>query len=157
MAGARVLDFPTASLPSWQTVPSSHAPVAHARQSNTRTTVLGVSSRFSLEGRAVKNQPALTTHARRATGCCGHTTSRLFVFIVISSVQVFTHVGFGFDCRLLCSAQHKGAYLGPQQQPGGPGALHKTRSAAAETSSQNSLIQAGITRCLGMSLHNWKP
>lgn len=56
MAGAGALDFPTASLPSWQTVPSPLMhPLLTAHQSDTCTTVLGVSSGFYSEGRAVKN------------------------------------------------------------------------------------------------------
>lgn len=58
--------------------------------------------------------------------------------------SVFTWLWFCFLCRVFCSAQHKRVHLGPQQQLGGPGALHEAGFPVAETRKQSALTEARV-------------
>ena len=58
--------------------------------------------------------------------------------------RVFTWFWFCFVRRVFCSAQHKRVHVGPQQQFGGSGALHKTGFSVAQTRNQNTLMEAQV-------------
>ena len=91
-------------------------------------------------------------------GCSFWSLAFLCFHVYFVCARVFTCWAC-FVCRILCSAWHRCVRPGPWQQSDGPGALYKTGLSAAETSNQNTLMEAQVELFpgLGNFFARWKP